>query len=105
MNVAYHLNGLGLKTHIISRIGNDTLGIELLDFLNTKEVPTTFIQIDNDFQTGVVDVILDEKGSPSYSIVHPVAWDNIEIKEELKTAVTAADALVYGSLACRDSVT
>ncbi len=104
MNVAYHLNGLGLKTHIISRVGNDTLGIELLGFLNTKEVPTSFIQIDNGFQTGVVDVILDEKGSPSYSIVHPVAWDNIEINEELKTVVAAADALVYGSLACRDNL-
>ncbi len=33
MNVAFHLNNFGLDSAIISRIGTDDLGDELLDFM------------------------------------------------------------------------
>ena len=41
---------------------------------------------------------LDEKGSPSYEIEMPVAWDFIENTEGGQSAVSEADALVFGSL-------
>lgn len=104
MNVAYHLNALGASANVISRVGNDDLGAELLSFLTKKHVSTDFIQIDNTQSTGVVNVKLDEKGSPSYEISMPVAWDFIENTEGSQKAVREADMLVYGSLVCRNEV-
>ncbi len=104
MNVAYHLNALGIESSIISRVGNDELGVELTDFLTKKAVSTDFVQIDDHLPTGVVDVTLDEKGSPSYKIVQPVAWDNVQNTEGSKKAVAEADAFVFGSLICRSAV-
>lgn len=102
MNVAYHLNALGIPSNIISRVGNDALGLELKDFLTQKGISTEFVQTDNVLPTGVVDVTLDAKGSPSYKIVQPVAWDNIMLTDDIKKAVSEADALVFGSLICRN---
>jgi fructokinase len=104
MNVAYHLNALGIQSSIISRVGNDALGLELKAFLNEKAVSTQFLQTDNVLPTGVVDVTLDDKGSPSYKIVQPVAWDNIKNTEGGTNAVAEADAFVFGSLICRNDV-
>jgi fructokinase len=104
MNVAYHLNALGVESSIISRVGNDDLGVELTNFLTEKAVFTDFIQTDADLPTGVVDVTLDKKGSPSYSIVQPVAWDNVQNTEGSLRAVAEADAFVFGSLICRSEV-
>lgn len=102
MNVAYHANQLGLRSLMVSRIGNDELGHELLDFLDEKGVATRFVQQDDDVPTGVVNVHLDEKGSPTYEIVQPSAWDFIEPDEKVSALVGAADAFVFGSLACRN---
>jgi fructokinase len=104
MNVAYHLNALGMKSSIISRIGKDDLGEELKAFLKGKAVSTMFVKTDKTLKTGVVDVTLDEKGSPSYKIVQPVAWDNIQNTEGVQKAVAEADAFVFGSLICRSNV-
>ena len=102
MNVAYHLNAFGLNANIISRVGNDALGLELKGFLSEKAISTDFVQTDNVLATGVVDVTLDAHGSPSYKIIQPVAWDNISVTQDIKTAVSTADALVFGSLICRN---
>lgn len=101
MNVAFHVNQFGMQSKMISSVGDDDLGKELKRFLEGKGVSTEFIQTDNTFPTGVVNVTLDAGGSPSYEIVSPVAWDNIHLDARVKDAVKAADALAFGSLACR----
>lgn len=101
MNVAYHANQLGLRSLMVSRVGQDALGSELLDFLDDKGVATRFVQQDGAMPTGTVNVRLDEKGTPSYEIVQPAAWDFIEPDEKVSALVAAADAFVFGSLACR----
>lgn len=105
MNVAFHANQLGLASKMISRVGDDPLGSELLDFLNQKGVSTQFVQLDTQFPTGAVNVTLDQHGSASYVFVQPAAWDFIAVTDTLHDAVMEADALVYGSLACRDAYT
>jgi fructokinase len=74
----------------------------LLDFIETNGVSTDAIQIDETYSTGEVLVHLDEKGSASYTIKYPVAWDEIELSTELKNTIKNADSLVFGSLVCRD---
>lgn len=103
LNVGLRMASLGIDTQIISRIGQDEIGKELLDFVSQNGVSTDSIQVDNTFATGEVLVKLDEKGSASYTINYPVAWDKIEATPEAKNVVTNADALVFGSLVCRDN--
>ena len=104
LNVALRLASLGANTQIISRIGNDAIGKELLQFIEDNNVTTTTIQVDNSHNTGEVIVKLDAKGSASYTINYPVAWDKIEVPPDAINAVKNADALVFGSLVCRDAV-
>jgi fructokinase len=104
LNVALRLASLGINAQIISRVGNDEIGRELLAFIKKNGVDTDTIQIDENLSTGEVIVQLNEKGSASYTINYPVAWDKIICIPEDEIMVKKADALVFGSLVCRDSV-
>ena len=104
LNVAFRLSTLGISTQIISRIGNDILGKQVLAFLENNNIGTSAIQIDNTLSTGQVAVVLNDKGSATYTINYPVAWDKIESNSNVEQATKNASALVFGSLACRDAV-
>lgn len=104
LNVALRLASLGINAQIISRVGNDEIGRELLAFIKKNGVDTDTIQIDKNLSTGQVIVQLNDKGSASYTINYPVAWDKIICIPEDEIMVKKADALVFGSLVCRDSV-
>jgi len=104
MNVAIRLQSLGFPTKIISQVGNDDLGKSLVSIINEKKVDTALIQVSETLGTGEVLVHLDEKGSATYDIVYPSAWDGIALTEANKNAVKESDAFVFGSLACRDAV-
>jgi len=105
LNVALRLNSYNVKTNIISRIGNDTNGREILKYIKENGMDTMTIQIDETYKTGCVNVILDENGSASYEIETPVAWDKIEVTDKNVAIVKSSDAFVFGSLACRDDIT
>lgn len=102
MNVAYHLSSLGVKTALVSSVGRDPMGQELLEFMTSKGISTQFVEENNSFPTGTVAVELDEKGSPTYDIVAPVAWDFIQLEQQQLDAANQAELLVYGSLAARN---
>lgn len=104
MNVAIRLQSLGIDAEIISKVGNDILGKELLTFIQNKDVNTSLIQLDEKLPTGEVIVHLDEKGIARYDIVYPSSWDKIATTYSNIKAVNEADAFVYGSLASRDQV-
>jgi fructokinase len=103
MNVAVHANQLGLNAEIISAVGNDELGKGIMSFLLSRGLSVENIQ-KNEHQTGIVEVTLDEKGSPSYKIIELVAWDFIRSTELAKSTIQAADAFVFGSLALRNEI-
>ncbi len=103
MNVAFHLNNFGVSTQMISRVGDDQNGKELVEFLKEKAVDTYLIQKDAFYPTGIVNVELDENGSPSYKIVKPVAWDYINLDLTNVNALKKAKAIVFGSLAARNN--
>ena len=101
MNVAYHAKQFGMNAQMISAVGNDDLGKELITFLKQKGIPTDFVHINYTFDTSTVQVTLNEKGSASYEIVEPVAWDFLFADESRNKAVVQADYLLFGSLICR----
>jgi fructokinase len=105
LNVASRMKSMQNDTSVISRIGDDEEGKGILEFLKSNQVDSTGIQIDSKYKTSTVEVTLDEKGSASYEIVQPRAWDKIELTETAISLVKNADAFIYGSLSSRDETT
>ncbi|WP_313001650.1 carbohydrate kinase family protein [Chryseobacterium gleum] len=104
-NVAYHLNKMGIDVSLITSIGNDTLGYDILDKIATWEIPTGGIQINTQYPTSTVIATIDEHNDAKYEISSDVAWDYIESREADKTALRNSDAIVFGSLATRNKTT
>ncbi|MEO0896234.1 MAG: carbohydrate kinase [Bacteroidota bacterium] len=104
MNVAIHLHNLGMGPALISRVGEDDLGRELIQFVMTRGIETHWIQRDPIQPTGTVNVNMDDAHEVSYEIVQPVAWDYIQPDQIAIEVVQKADILVYESLACRNEV-
>lgn len=102
MNVAYHLNQLGIESYLISKVGSDRNGEELLAFLETKGLSRKYCQIDKTYPTSTVEVLIGEDNEVKYEIIKPVAWDYIKENEEISTLTENADAFVFGSLATRN---
>ncbi|MGV3508096.1 MAG: carbohydrate kinase family protein [Sphingobacteriaceae bacterium] len=102
MNVALHLYKQGITSTLISSIGTDQNGEELKEFLTGQGLSTAYIQKHNNLPTGTVDITLDENKQATYTIAEPVAWDEIAYNEKLTQLIKATDALVFGSLACRN---
>lgn len=103
-NVAGHLKRLGLEVYMVSRIGQDALGKEILNEIDKADIPRDLIQEDPNYPTGVVNVILDDHGKPTYEIVQSVAWDFIEHNRQNEEQVADAALFLYGTLACRHEV-
>ncbi|WP_417884923.1 carbohydrate kinase family protein [Zunongwangia sp.] len=102
LNVASRLASLEIPTGMISCVGNDENGKKIKTYLQDRGVSTEYINIQNNYSTGVVNVKLSSEGSASYEIVHPAAWDKIEINNDTKLAVSKSEVFIFGSLACRD---
>ncbi|WP_113637259.1 carbohydrate kinase family protein [Nubsella zeaxanthinifaciens] len=102
MNVAYHLRKLGIDASLISSVGADVAGEELLSFVSSIGIPTANIQTDAKHATS--EVIAEEKANNEmfYTISYPVAWDFITSDKNIKPA--AADAFIFGSLSARNEV-
>ncbi|TVZ28311.1 fructokinase [Gillisia sp. Hel_I_86] len=102
LNVALRLQSLGNNVSIISRIGNDKKGKKIETYIIDQGINTTNLQVDGKLKTGKVQVMLNQKGSASYDIKFPRAWDNIQINESTKNTTQNADAFIFGSLVARD---
>lgn len=76
LNVVTHLQRLGVKSNIITKIGKDVLGDEILTFLEQENLSDR-VQIDQNKSTGKVDVTL-KNNQPSYKIVENSAWEYID---------------------------
>lgn len=101
LNMALHAHQLGNTGVVITRIGQDRLGDQILDELKAHGMPIDHIQTDPDHPTGTVIVDFDERGEPSYDIVQDVAWDMIWYDFDLTDEAQVADAVCFGSLAQR----
>ena len=103
MNVALNLHQLGLQSRLISAVGNDNAGQELLEFLQTFNLSIAHIQINRDYKTSKVLVDDVDPENIKYTIVSPVAWDFIQWNGEMDKAVAESDAFVFGTLAVRNA--
>lgn len=104
LNVALRMKTLGCEVAMISCVGNDEDGKAILNHVKQLGLQTDAIMQSETFPTGLVKVTLDERGSATYEINYPSAWDKIVLNNQAETLVINADVLIYGSLVCRDKV-
>jgi len=102
-NFVCHARALGAEARLISRVGNDDLGREIIARLDALGLWTDCLATDALRPTGTVSVELDA-GQPRYIIHENVAWDFIEATPCALAAVRAADAVCFGTLAQRSRV-
>jgi fructokinase len=101
-NVAAHLAQLHCSVALISSVGHDPLGDEILQVALDKGVDTEFVtRARIGLPTGTVMVAVDANGNATYDIVQPVAWDEIRVSQEVLDNVAKSRAFVFGSLAAR----
>jgi len=100
-NFAFHAAQLGHDASVISRVGDDAPGRELLDHLRRHGISTDFIQIDPARPTGAVSVTVAPDGSPAFTVVENEAWDYLADEPLLHQAVASADVVSFGTLTQR----
>lgn len=105
MNVAANLRNFGLNAQLVSRVGNDVQGWELLNFLSKRGILIDLVQTDNTHSTGAAVANLSIANEVSYTIVQPAAWDYIYLDPFQINLVEESDFFVYGSLAARSPQT
>ncbi len=104
LNVALRTQSFNNEVAMISSVGDDKRGKMLLEFISQNGVNIDCIQVNKNFKTGKVKVMLNEKGSASYDINFPRAWDDIIITKNAIELVKKSDAFVYGSLVARNDI-
>ncbi len=101
-NFAYHVSQFGLPSCVVSAVGEDALGKEIVDNFTSKGLNQLIAEVP--YPTGTVQVEIDQAGVPQYEIKENVAWDNIPYTAHLESLAEKTRAVCFGSLAQRNMV-
>ena len=100
-NFAYHAHALGAQAQVITRVGKDDYGREIIRRFHEMGLPETGVQVDETASTGIAKVELSGDGLAHFTIQENVAWDHIAVTTEALVAASEAHAICFGSLAQR----
>lgn len=67
LNASVSLGRLGTNVNYISVVGNDTLGKEIVTFLNSNNVHTGYSILSTAYKTNIALAFLNERGNATYS--------------------------------------
>lgn len=101
-NFAYHVSQFGLPSCVVSAVGDDALGKEIIENFTSKGLNQLIAEVP--YPTGTVQVEIDPAGVPQYEIKENVAWDNIPYTAHLEMLAEKTKAVCFGSLAQRNVV-
>lgn len=101
-NFAYHVSQFGLPSCVVSAVGADALGKEIVENFTSKGLNQLIAEVP--YPTGTVQVEIDQAGVPQYEIKENVAWDNIPWTKQLESLAARTKAVCFGSLAQRNVV-
>ncbi|MEN8116002.1 MAG: PfkB family carbohydrate kinase [Bacteroidota bacterium] len=98
-NLIFRSNSFGETGHLLSRIGDDKSGKEIIKRLNELGISDENIQIDSEFPTGTVNVTFNRNGDLIFELEQDVvAFDHIEFSPEALKLARGADLLFFGLL-------
>ena len=101
-NFAYHVSQFGLPSCVVSAVGDDALGKEIVENFTSKGLNQLIAEVP--YPTGTVQVEIDPAGVPQYDIKENVAWDNIPYTAHLEALAERTKAVCFGFLAQRNIV-
>ena len=101
-NFAYHVSQFGLPSCVVSAVGDDAHGKEIIENFTSKGLNQLIAEVP--YPTGTVQVEIDPAGVPQYEIKENVAWDNIPYTAHLEMLAEKTKAVCFGSLAQRNVV-
>lgn len=101
-NFAYHVSQFGLPSCVVSAVGDDNLGEEIIENFTSKGLKHLIEKVP--YPTGTVQVEIDQAGVPQYEIKENIAWDNIPYTVRLEALAEKTKAVCFGSLAQRNVV-
>jgi fructokinase len=78
-NFAFHLKRLGMPVRLLTRIGDDAHGRDILRLLEKHRFDLGDVQVDPRHPTGTVRVALDNQGVPRFDIRTGVAYDYLDL--------------------------
>lgn len=105
-NLAAHAARLGIESYLVSAVGDDELGRRAIAEIRGQRVRDELVRTAH-APTGVVDVVVDAHGKPTFTIRRPAAWDMIDLtgKDLSRIASLNFDVVCFGSLEQRAAVT
>ncbi len=96
-NFAYRVNSLGDKELFVSSLGDDELGQKARTQAESLNMDMSLVQT-NRHPTGTVNVTFDANHMPDYVINPGVAYDYIQLTDELIRVAQQSDCLCFGTL-------
>jgi fructokinase len=100
-NFTYHAAALGARALMVTRIGDDDLGKEVIKRFQQMDLSRETMQVDPTRPTGTVGVTLDEKGVAHYTFAEDAAWEHLAPTNVALQAVRGAQAVCFGTLGQR----
>ena len=100
-NFAIHARQLGADAQVITRVGKDAHGKNILRCFEEMGIRDGTVQLDDRLPTGTATVVLDAGGVPQFILNNNVAWDNLRFTSEAREAAKRAGAICFGTLAQR----
>jgi len=103
-NVAWHLQGFGLRPLLVTRVGEDAEGDAIREQMRRWDMDTVGVQLDPDHPTGRAQVRFRD-GQPQFSLLADQAYDRIDA-EAASLALHNGEwsVLYHGTLALRSAL-
>ena len=102
-NCAFMLHALGAAAMMVSRVGDDADGKEILAIMESAGLERRYVQVDEEHATGRVEVSVSAGGEPTFTILEDKAWDHIAYDSAAEKALSECDAVCFGTLAQRNA--
>lgn len=96
-NFAYHAAQFGHDAIVVSAIGFDRNGADIIPELEAHSLPYHLERVP--YPTGTVDADISDPNNPQYTIHTHTAWSHIPFTEELRKLAENTKAVCFGSLA------
>jgi fructokinase len=100
-NFAWHVHALGMTGLIVSCVGDDEDGREILERLRGLGLQRDHVSVDRVRPTGRSTVSLDLSGVPSFRVHENAAWDFIPFAPSLARVAGEIEAVNFGTLGQR----
>lgn len=95
-NFAYHAAQFGHEGLVVSAIGPDRDGSDIISALEDRSLPCHLDRVP--YPTGTVDADITNPNAPVYTIHTRSAWSHIPFNSELQAIAARAKAVCFGTL-------